>query len=58
MGTDWKDAVNKIQAYSPSKKIDKDLLDSLSISYTQEEKDISLQLTDKTNFHIELISKP
>ena len=57
MGKNWKDSVNKIHSYSPDQKIEKSLLDSLVISYAQEEKDISLQLTDKTNYHVELTSK-
>lgn len=56
MGKEWKDAVNKIHSHSPDQKIDKSLLDVVMKAYMQEEKDISLYLTDKTCFHIELLN--
>lgn len=57
MGKDWKDSVNKIQDLSHDKKIDNHLLNSIIDAYKQEEKDISLHLTDKTNNYVELVSK-
>ncbi|MDH4943526.1 hypothetical protein [Sulfurimonas sp. C5] len=57
MGKEWKDAVNKIQDLSSDQKVDNALLNSIIDSYKQEEKDISLQLTDKTKHYIELVSK-
>ncbi len=55
MGKDWKDSVNLVHSYSLGQKINKDTLDNIINAYIQEEKDISLQLTDKTDFHIELL---
>jgi hypothetical protein len=57
MGKEWKDSVNKLHPYTSDQKIDKDLLGSIINSYKQEEKDISLQLTDKSDFHVEVLAK-
>jgi len=57
MGKDWKESVIKVHSYTPEQKIDTELLNNIVSSYKQEEKDISLQLTDKSNFHVELVSK-
>lgn len=57
MGKEWKDSVNKIHPYTPDQKIESGLLKNIVNSLKQEEKDISLQLTDKTDFHVELVIK-
>ena len=57
MGKEWKDAVMKIHTYSDNQSIDKETVSHIVESYKQEEKDISLQLTDKTMHYIELIAK-
>jgi hypothetical protein len=57
MGKEWKESVNTIRSYEPNQKIEEPILSNIINSYKQEEKDISLQLTDKSDFHIELISK-
>ncbi len=57
MGKEWKDAVTKIHSHTPEQKIDLTTVTNVVDSYVQEEKDISLQLTDKSDFHIELIAK-
>ncbi len=57
MGKEWKDSVNKLRSYAPEQKIEKELLDNIVNSYKQEEKDISLQLTDKSTYHVQVISK-
>jgi hypothetical protein len=57
MGKDWKESVNKIHKLDLSQKVNNDILQNIIKSYKQEEKDISLQLTDKSNFHVELIYK-
>lgn len=57
MGKEWKESVNTIHSYESKQKIDRTLLFNIINSYKQEEKDISLQLTDKTDFHIELLYK-
>ncbi|MDA3954108.1 MAG: hypothetical protein PF485_10705 [Bacteroidales bacterium] len=57
MGNEWKDSVNKINSFSPDQKIEKILINNIIKSYAQEEKDISLQLTDKSNYNIELLAK-
>ena len=57
MGSNWKNAVSEIHADSPEQKIPKELLQHIVSAYMQEEKDISLQLTDKSDSHVELIAK-
>ena len=57
MGKEWKDAVTKIHSHTPEQKIDLTTVANVVDSYVQEEKDVSLQLTDKSDFHIELIAK-
>ncbi|MCK4737846.1 MAG: hypothetical protein KAT10_04730 [Sulfurimonas sp.] len=57
MGKEWKDSVGKIHSLSIDKKIDTDTLHNIVESYKQEEKDISLQLTDKSGHMVELVSK-
>ena len=57
MGPEWKDCVQRIHEVDISKKIDNDTLKSVVDSYKQEEKDISLQLTDNTPFYIQLLVK-
>ncbi len=57
MGKEWKDSVTRIHSHMPQQKIDLTTVATVVDSYVQEEKDISLQLTDKSDFHIELITK-
>lgn len=57
MGKEWKDSVNNIHDYKPEQKINDTTLKNITDSYKQEEKDISLQLTDKTKLHVELLTK-
>ncbi|MDT8376132.1 MAG: hypothetical protein RQ867_05250 [Mariprofundaceae bacterium] len=57
MGKEWKDSVNKIHLYEKAQKIDQKTLNSLVASYVQEEKDLALQLTDQSQFQIELMVK-
>jgi len=57
MGKDWKDSVTQLHSYSTEQKVDSTLLKNIVEAFAQEEKDISLQLTDKSDFSIELISK-
>jgi hypothetical protein len=57
MGGGWKSAVKKIHSYAANSKMDKSTLDSLVSSYKQEEKDISLQLTDTSDYLVELLDK-
>ncbi len=57
MGQTWKESVLKVHSYTAEQKITDDILENIVRSYQQEEKDISLQLTDKSNFHIELLVK-
>lgn len=56
MGANWKNAVMEIHSFSPEQKIPSELLQHIVSSYIQEEKDISLQLTDKSDYHVELIA--
>ena len=57
MGKDWKEVVTKIRSYDHNQKIDNSDLKILSSSYKQEEKDISLQLMDKSNYQVEIDAK-
>lgn len=57
MGANWKEAVTKVHAYEPSQKIDNATLDILVSSYKQEEKDISLQLMDKSGHQVAVHAK-
>ena len=57
MGKNWKEAVTKIHAYGSKDKIDAPTVNSLVAAYKQEEKDISLELTDTSNYLVELVAK-
>lgn len=57
MSKDWKSAVKEIHNLKPDQKIDSITLNQIIDSYKQEEKDVSLQLTDKSGLHIELVTK-
>lgn len=56
-GKDWREAVKKIHDYTPGQKIDKATLELLVNSLMQEEKDISLELTQATPFYVEVDAK-
>jgi hypothetical protein len=56
-GKEWKEAVRKIHDYAPTQKIDKTTLDVLTNSLKQEEKDISLELTESSKFYVEVDAK-
>lgn len=57
MGKDWKDAAHKVHLLDPTQKIDANTLDVVTTAYSQEEKDISLQLTDRSGTLVELEAK-
>jgi hypothetical protein len=57
MGAEWKAAVTKIHPYAPNGKIDKATVETLVSAYKQEEKDISLELTDTSDYLVELLAK-
>ena len=57
MGKEWKNAVTKIHTYSDNYSIDEETLSHIVESYKQEEKDISLQLTDRSMHYIQLVAK-
>ncbi|MCF6340183.1 MAG: hypothetical protein L3J10_05475 [Sulfurimonas sp.] len=57
MGEKWKNNANDLHSHEEKQKIKLDILNNVIISYMQEEKDNSLQLTDKTQHYIELITK-
>jgi len=57
MGQDWKNTVNQIHTLNIEQKIDNEMLSNIVEVYAQEEKDISLHLTDKSNYHVELLAK-
>jgi len=57
MGSEWKNSVNTVQGYSKEQKIKQDLLDAIIEPIIQEEKDISLRLTDTTGYLVELVFK-
>jgi len=55
MGKEWKESVKLIQSLDTKQKIPPLALSNVVESYIQEEKDISLQLTSRSQFHIELL---
>ncbi len=55
MGKEWKESVKLIQSLDTKQKIPPLTLSNVVESYIQEEKDISLQLTSRSQFHIELL---
>ena len=55
MGKEWKESVKHIQSLDTKQKIPPLTLSNVVESYIQEEKDISLQLTSRSQFHIELL---
>ena len=57
MGSEWKSSVLKIHPYEPKDKIDQATLNSIVASFKQEEKDISLELTDTSDYLVELQAK-
>jgi hypothetical protein len=57
MGKDWKVNAAHLQQCSPDQKIKADILDDIVNSLVQEEKDISLQLTDNSKYLVELYVK-
>ncbi len=46
-----------IHDFNPAQKVLKPTLSVITDAYRQEEKDVALQLTDKSNFHIQLLNK-
>jgi hypothetical protein len=57
MGKSWKDNVATLSALREDDKIKKDILDEVVDALVQEEKDISLQLTDNSNYFVTLNNK-
>jgi len=57
MGKEWKDNIAKVHSLSPTDKIDEATLNSIIDVYLQEEKDIALQLTDNSNYMVEMVFK-
>jgi len=57
MGKEWKESVAIMQSLDATQKIAPLTLSNIVESYIQEEKDIGLQLTDRSQFHIELLTK-
>ncbi len=55
MGANWGEAVSTIRDYEPAKKLDRASLDAIVSGYIQEEKDISLHLTDRTGWYVEML---
>jgi len=54
MGKLWTDSVSSIHETPVGKKIDTNALNEIINSYRQEEKDVSLQLTDISPFYVQL----
>lgn len=57
MGKGWREITEKVNQLQVDQKIPEDILNPLVTSYTQEEKDISLQLTDNSPLHVTLSAK-
>jgi hypothetical protein len=56
MGKQWKENVAQFRQYDRNGKKDSGIINYLAKSYAQEEKDVSLHLTDSSEFHIELFA--
>lgn len=56
MGKEWKESVTQLRHYEHQDKKDCKIISYIAKSYAQEEKDISLHLTDNSNLKIELIA--
>ncbi len=54
MGKEWKDSVSTINSYNADDRIKDEILTHIVTPIIQEEKDISLQLTDKSKYLISL----
>lgn len=54
MGSDWSESVSKIHSLEFNGKIDASTLSYLTSTFKQEEKDIGLELTDTSNYLVEL----
>lgn len=57
MGKDWSTAIMSIHEHSVSQKVANEPLSIICDAYIQEEKDVALQLTDKSDYYIQLVSK-
>ncbi|ORU90711.1 MAG: hypothetical protein A6F71_07080 [Cycloclasticus sp. symbiont of Poecilosclerida sp. M] len=57
MGQHWAEAAKKIHSLKAKDKIDTATLKPVVTAYKQEEKDISLELTDTSGCHVELVAK-
>lgn len=57
MGATWKEDVSHILTMPETQKVPNKIVDSITSVYSQEEKDLSLQLTDNSNYFIELLIK-
>ena len=57
MGQDWSKAIAEIHDYTADQKVSNSTLSVICDAYIQEEKDVALQLTDRSNFHIQLLAK-
>lgn len=57
MGADWNKALLKTHTLEPNGKIDASTLSSIISAFKQEEKDISLELTDTSAYLVELAAK-
>lgn len=57
MGKEWKDSVSAINSYNADDRIKENILSNIVAPLVQEEKDISLQLTDKSKYLISLNAK-
>ncbi|AZR80962.1 hypothetical protein [Thiomicrospira sp. S5] len=57
MGEHWKEAAENIHVHDKSKKLSSNTVEKAVTSYSQEEKDLGLCLTDKSNYLIELVTK-
>lgn len=57
MGKGWKESVESIRSPNTQGKVTKEVLANIATSFSQEEKDISLHLTDNSELLVELIAK-
>lgn len=57
MGSNWKTSISELHATPIGQKLSSSVVENIVSSYIQEEKDLSLQLTDNTDYFIEVRTK-
>ena len=57
MGKQWTESLSLIHEYESNHRVNEECAQALVTSYQQEEKDVALQLTDRTPYLVQVLSK-